>query len=171
MDFRIALCGWEESANTRKLIEKIRDKLVTMSEDILSINIVDLKTEEAPEVDIYITFGDLAYTALADKEEVYKCPKTTLMFSNTAQSYKTEAFNILKEVVETISRAKKIQQRELYVETNNGTTVGLNANIKITTEEAEYLKTIKDIVGGGTIVIKYGNQEIRIEDERRTDSN
>lgn len=165
MTVKVALCGWELTDAQFSLLEKISKKLHAMSELVEEATCTDVKALKPPEADIFIAFGDIAYNSISSQNETWRAPSVSLMQTSDARRYKIRVNEILVEIIESIKRGNNVAQTETHIETNQGTTVGLNANIKITTEEAEYLKTIKEIVGGGTVVIKNGDTEIRIEDK------
>lgn len=165
MEAKIAFCGWELTDPQLALLGKIATKLQKMSPLIEEVHCTDIKALEAPEADVYVAFGDIAFNSISGMKEVWRAPSVSLMETADARRYKLRVNEILTEIVESLKRGEDIAQTKAHVETKDGVTVGLDANIKVTTEEAEYLRTIKELVGGGTIVIKKGDTEIRIEDK------
>jgi len=173
LDFKIELCVWEEpSAEEEKLINAIIAKLQKDSSDIKIVRFSALKSSTPlDDSDIYIAFGDVAYSALLDLEDkdIYKAPLLSLMLGDNGYSYKVEANEVFKEVIETINKANSKTETEVYVE-HQGVTFGPGGDINITEEEAEYLKKIKDIIGGGTVTITKGNIKLKIEDKNERNS-
>lgn len=163
MDVTISLCGWDIKQEESELLYKISSKIRELI-DVNDLDITDLKISEVAEKDIYIAFGDVAYNSLSDKEDTWKAPTLSLMLGvgDKVNKYRQKTIDIIKEIADSIKREQELKDRELYVETQHKS-IGLNGDIKISMEEAKYLKTIKDILGGGTIVIRKGDSEIRIE--------
>jgi hypothetical protein len=150
------------------LIHTIKDYILKETEGNVNVNIEDLKTTGHIETEYpCLIFGHEVenLASLDTKGIVFKLPplKEMIEGGSNVKEYKQEVVNKIKELVKVLSEPEKVKEKiKLAVETKEKITVGsIGCDIIITETEASHLKKIKDILGGGKIVITKG--ELRIE--------
>lgn len=161
---KITLCFWNLDPNNQNNIGKVVRKLESILNREVSITTTDIKISEPPiDTDICIGFGDIAYNSIPEEIESWRAPELSLLFGSN-KIYREQLTETFNEIKEELGRAEQEEKKVLQVEKQE-VTFGKNAQINITPQEVEYLKGIKDILGGGAIIIKKDDLEIRIEDD------
>ena len=159
---KVAFCIWGANEEERALVDKIAGVFIdTIAKTEVIISVRDLKTYELnEEFDFYVAFGSLAQKSL--EHSFLAAPSLASMLGTEAITYKTETMNILNALWQKIKLEDK-SSHTTAVETPEGITVGgLGADIIITEKEAEHLKKVKDLLGGGKMVITKGNLRIEV---------
>lgn len=166
MNQTVYLCGMgmteDEYALANKIGGVLRDKAKEEGKE-LEVLVHDVKVHGDAEPEIAILFGNVMGVQTEDKN-IYHAPKLSRMMSvnEDVNALKMRVMEFINDIVSLLPAEKdEIQQ---FVETPEGITVGgLGANIQITEKEAEHLKRIKDILGGGKMVIQKGDLRIEVE--------
>jgi len=163
----IAFCTWGASLTEQDLLKKI---IEVFKSDIFkheaNIVTVDLKSMEYDERhDICVAFGDNAGRYI--KAGCLVCPSLKQMIEgpNTKQN-KTRTWHRLNEAANLLSKVE-VKTKNIHVKTPANITVGPKfTDIVLTPEEAQHLKNIKDLLGGGTMVITKGDMKIEVKNEQ-----
>lgn len=158
----VVFCVWGITKEEKVLLNKIIEHFKKSISNIIT-SIVDLKTQEYDESgDVHVVFGSKISLMLDCK--YFTCPSLSSMMNGVhVIKHKTTTMEMLKQVADYINNFDKVDQ-ETYVETSKGITVGASAtDIQITKEEAQHLINIRDILGGGKIVIVKGDTRIEVD--------
>jgi hypothetical protein len=166
--FQISKEGWELLDKAQNAITKLAQKagyekqIRTVTFDLVSY---DITKEEFADSWTYI-YGEVAKKNLKEQPVPWtSLPAIKDILSNP--EVRTEANEKLQasipELVKWLSR-EKVEEVKTHVETATGLTAGtIGCDFCITDKEAEYLKKIKDILGGGKMVITKGDLKIEVE--------
>jgi hypothetical protein len=143
--------------------DKLRDKYTTILEFHSVNSYGDLNTTIP-----CVCFGD-CYHYVQTTTKVWLLPDIKSLYPRQEnKKHREEAFvyirQIGKEMDELCEEMKEeAAKAQKYIQLEN-TTIGLeNTDILISEQEAEYLKKIKDIFGGGKMTITKGDIKIEVE--------
>jgi len=149
-------------------IQKYLEKLLEDNKKEYRVVLNDIKTiGETTYKTPCVVFGNECDTYCKFTGKLWKLPslKTMRLGKKTCKDNKQLVLEQLTNIAKNID--KKITQKptEKYIETNTGVKVGDSkiCDIQITKQEATHLKNIKDILGGGTMIIKKGDIELEID--------
>jgi len=161
---------WDIDPGDEELIRKMSDALLKETNKINGENLdFDWELFDGHKVDDYyheqifsdenlvLCFGFDAIDASPKDKEVVELPAIKDIKSG---ELKTEAWEVLKDVAKLIVDGET--PVETFVEKDN-ISVGIGADIEITEKDAEYLKKIRDLLGGGKMVITKGELRIEVE--------
>jgi len=126
----------------------------------------DIKTlGEQTYKDPCIVFNSEAnnYCEFNDKTWTVPALKTMRINEPTREENKVTVFNVLNSIIKEVDTQKDEEPTKIHVEKSK-LKFGDNdlCDIKITEREADHLKKIRDILGGGTMIIKKGDIELKI---------
>lgn len=162
----LILVVWGPTKEEMNLLENIKKFVFTLCKDI-TVSIYDAKSLGPIETDnSCVAFGKLAAAEIHACYEHRIAPVLDLMLpsSDDYVSNRQETKDLLANAIKEILKAEKEEPTSTYVETPKGITVGTDGcQINITEQEAEHLKKIKDILGGGRMVITKGDLRIEVE--------
>jgi hypothetical protein len=166
MKTTVYLCGMgmteEECALANKIGGVLRDKAKEQDKEI-NVIIHDVEVHGDADPEVAILFGNVIGIRTENKS-VYHAPKLSRMMSvnEDVNALKMRVMEFIDEIVSLLPAEE--DQTKQFVETPEGITVGgIGADIQITEKEAEHLKKIKDILGGGKMVIQKGDLRIEVE--------
>ena len=130
--------------------------------------IIDLSSQEDTGKGIVtIAFGPQASRFLSGFKEsdVYIFPKPELLTNNGVNTKRRmEAVVKLDKIAARIHRAQTEKPTKIHLETEEKVTIGKEAcDINVSEEEAEYLKKLRDLLGGSKIVVTKGDIRIEVE--------
>jgi hypothetical protein len=166
--FQIPDEGWDLFTKIQHAISKLvdadsRGHLNIMQYDLASY---ELKPEEQDSSWVYV-FGEVAQKSIGKVN--YFIPMPDLRHACNNPDARKQANLTLKESIpllinyldKKVTPEKKV---EVHVETPTNLTVGTTGcDFCVTEKEAEYLKKILDILGGGKMVITKGDLRIEVE--------
>ena len=163
----IAFCTWGASLTEQDLLNNIvRVFMNNIVECKAKRIIVDLKTTEYGENhDVCVAFGDNAGRYI--KAGCLVCPSLRQMIEGpNIKQNKTKTWHILNEAAKHLLEVND-GLKNIHVKTPANITVGPKfTDIVLTPEEAQHLKNIKDLLGGGTMVITKGDMKIEVKNEQ-----
>jgi len=165
MSNTVHFCGMGLTQDEVKLAEKISSVLTDRARNRgigIDVTIHDVEAHGELNADVCMLFG--AVIGVEAKHKRYDAPKLSRMLSvnEDTDALKMRVMEFIDDIIENFSH--KNEEDKMYVEAPNGITVGgAGADIQITEEEAIHLKKIKDILGGGKIVIQKGDLRIEVE--------
>lgn len=130
------------------------------------VKVDDLSCMEECNCDNVLYFGGNVsrYINQAKHKNQWEFPDIEVL-TNTDENKITRkvAFDKLKAVIEYISQ-HKTEDKKVFIEMPSGVTFGrIDANILISEQEATYLKQIRNLLGGGKMVITKGDIRIEVE--------
>ena len=163
----LAFVVWDLSPNDAKLLSNIKKYTEGLfGDEEVNITIDDLKSlgETTYQVPCII-FGGMADNC-AQYKEAWVVANLEMMQPEHDDyvAHKKRTMETLTEAVGRILRAKEPEPISTHVETPEGITVGPDGcQINITEAEADHLKKIKEILGGGKMVITKGDIRIEVE--------
>ena len=158
---------WGANKKETELIEGIKKYTENLFGDQeVEITVDDLKTlgEKTYETPCVI-FGGVARSG-ANYQSGWLVPSLNMMLPEQDGyiKYKKKTMDTLAQAVAYILTAKKPEPTTTCVETPEGITVGPDGcQINITEAEAAHLKKIKEILGGGKMIITKGDVKIEVE--------
>lgn len=154
----LILCAWNISTEGKTILGKIQD--VFKSKD-LEAEIRDTATHKIEHNIPIIVFDEQSRNVLPDSDLLFNAGPLFELIKGDS-NFRITTWETIKTVIELINAKKNDTQ---YIEKQNAK-VGpnKNADIILSEEETKALKRIKDFLGGGVIVIKKGDLEIRIEE-------
>jgi len=163
----LAFVVWDAGEKERKLLDGIEVYVRKLFKDEkVKIQIDDLKAIGETSYDIpCIIFGGVADTCAEYKERwLVSDLKMMLPDHEGFMKHKKSTMDVLTEAVSHLLAAKEPEPISTHLETPEGITVGPDGcQINITEAEAIHLKNIKDILGGGKMVITKGDLKIEVE--------
>lgn len=170
----IDLMAWGLRENQEELANKIFQAIAGHAaiENVeYASRITDAKRyEPLPEdrVRPRVAFGDLAYRSITGNDPKWMLPELSKLVANKENIAARAA---AAEQIKTIGQELKVYVEKLlaaaqiHIETPEGITIGLaNTDIMITESEADYLKRLKDLLGGSKMVITKGDLRIEVSD-------
>jgi len=148
-------------------IQKYFSKLLKEEKKQFTVVLHDIKTlGETTYVDPCVIFGVEAknYCTFNGKTWVLPSMKTMRLGAAACQQNKQKVFNTLISISKNIDKEVTVEPVELYVQTEEGVTMGSDniCDIQITEKEATHLKNIKNILNGGTMTITKGDITIKV---------
>jgi len=162
----LAFVVWDVGEKEQKLLYSIEvyvRKLFNGQQ--VKIHIDDLKTLGEKNYDIpCVVFGSLA-DSCAEYKERWLVPDLKMMLPNheNFMTHKKTTMDTLLQAATAVLEAKEPEPVTTHVETPEGITVGADGcQINITEAEATHLKNIKNILGGGKMVITKGDLKIEV---------
>ena len=162
----LVLVVWGPTKEEMVLLENIKKFASTISKEV-TVRIHDTKSLGPIETNsTCVAFSGLAAKEINSCYEHWVAPtlKSMLPSSDACTRSKQRAKEIIIVAVEAILAAEKQEPTSTYVETPEGITVGSDGcQINITEQEAEHLKKIKDLLGGGKMIITKGDVRIEVE--------
>lgn len=162
----VYLCGMGMTQEEHRLATKIGRVLIDKAKEEgkeLDVIIHDVKVHGDVSPEIAILFGNIMGVDTSSGS-CYHGPPLERMMSDGPSVIALK--HIVMEFMDDIVRKIPTEEEEVhtYVETPKGITVGgIGAMIEITEKEAEHLKKIRDILGGGKMVIQKGDLRIEVE--------
>jgi len=154
---KIVCIGWKM---TREETETLNNTAGYLRKELPETEIicVDGYRHTIEDGDEYICFGEESDSE-AHPGNTWKMPKVKDLSKERETSMKSLKYIIL-ELQLVLKSTPKTQNT--HVETQDGTSIGKEAcDINVTEKEAQYLKTLKAMLDGSTMVITKG--DIRIE--------
>jgi hypothetical protein len=154
----------EDIIQAKKVVSSIKDLVEPNLE--LEINVYDTSvTEYNTSSNICISFSQMASCA-TNAENPWLLPKITSLYNKPEnKDHRREALDVLKQVAKYISTNNSTTETKTYIKTaNSNVTIGNIADICVTEREATYLKNLRDLLAGGTMVIEKGNIKITVTD-------
>lgn len=152
----------EEIELAGKISGVLKDKAKEAGKEVdVIIHDVEVHGEVDPE--IAILFGNVMGVDISNCTS-YGAPRLSSMLTNDAatMAIKVMVMRYIEEIIDMLPAEE--DEVQTYVETPEGITVGgIGAMIEITPEEAEHLRKIRDILGGGKMVIQKGDLRIEVE--------
>jgi hypothetical protein len=143
-----------------KFIWKIQNALEKITDVKLDNVMLEMTDSYArlPEGEWFVSFGESF-----GNENTYVLPSADDMMSD--DSLKAEGWNEVKVLAEELNsiRIPIAKPDSVAVEKEGITFGGIGADIQITTDDAEHLKKIRDLLGGGKMVITKGDLKIEVE--------
>jgi hypothetical protein len=163
----VVFVGWDLTKEETELLDRIKEYFINLTDNKLTVKIEDLKVfGEKTYASSCIIFGNVAnqyVVASKYKKWLVSEPKRMLPDYDDYLAYKKKTFDVLQEASVAILKASKEEPISVHIETPEGITVGPDGcQINITESEAEHLKTIRDILGGGKMVITKGDLRIEV---------
>lgn len=152
----------EELLLASKIASTLKQEVKKVGKEIKTV-IHDVGVHGVISPEVSIMFGNLIGVS-GPKDTSWMAPKLSRMMAvnEDVHALKQNVMDIIREVADYY-RGKE-EPMHMHVETPEGITVGgLGAMIKITEKEAEHLKKIRDILGGGKMVITKGDLRIEVE--------
>lgn len=153
-------CHWGYlSTEENFLLEKIKTAFLDIYKDEnLKVRILDLKSSEPTKESFLLLFGEnINSEDYKDSFTVWRTKQ--LKELQVDNSLKRQLFSLLKVISEEI----KIKQNQSLIVEKNNVSFGLGGEIKISEQELQYLKDLKDFLNGETIIIRKKDVEIKIE--------
>jgi hypothetical protein len=163
----IYLAAWNITKEEHELAERVRKFIInTLPEELRSrdIKIHDLKVYGDLVSDGPVLLFGTANGQDVSAEPVFHVCKLKDMLGEDHLKHKRKVTKKIEELTAYIESSESESKVEKYIETPEGITVGgIGADIQITEEEANHLKRIKEILGGGKMVITKGDLKIEVE--------
>ena len=161
---KIALIGWNLKTEDIELLERIKKFILDISNKH-EVVIDDIKSSGNAEYDdpcLVFGYKAINYTKFNNKH--WQLPNTRTLLSNNEE--KRLAARTIQEAINILSvEEEPVVPTEMCVETEDGTKVGPSfGDIQITAEEADHLKKIRDILGGGKMVLTKGDLRLEINE-------
>ena len=163
------------SKSIRAYVYKATKEELLVAKNLLGILSKDLSIDEIPIDDVYsvvpmqadviVYFGKRAKTdAIEGARIVTALPELARLVKNDENTKTRQtAFAHIKGLVIELQKPEELPT-EVHIETPAGIKVGrAGLDINITAEEATYLKQIRDLLGGGKMVITKGDLKIEVE--------
>ena len=177
LDLTIDLVLWKATESDTSLAMKIGSSISsnvvesTINPPVIRVSNVSAMEYSEPTTkhSIVIVFGDLARGMLSAQENIYLLPEISRLHAhpkNTeSRRQAAEITKIICAKIKEMCLEKSVENKQTeHVETDTGIKVGRSGfDINITEQEAEYLKKIRDLLGGGKIVITKGDLKIEVE--------
>lgn len=155
---KIACVGWRLTRDEAEVLNNTSNyiqKSIGLKIDIIT---TDVFRETIRNCDYYIAFGKSAFKEIEAKH-VFLLPAIKELKKDRKKSL-VKLLEVIKEIRE-IENEKAV---EIHVEREDRITIGKEAcDINITAAEAEYLKTLKALLGGSKMVIMKGDIRIEVE--------
>jgi len=166
----IRACVWKMTSNQEELLKLLLQVIKdSLEEKIIPID--DLSSVEPQPADYIIYFGAMAgkYADEIKKKQIWELPDLCELENKPEnKAMRKRAFEKLKAIIEFIKNDTAIEEKKICVETEDKVTIGrINSDICITEQEAKYLKQIRDLLGGGKMVIQKGDLRIEVESEKK----
>ena len=158
MDIDLLLCAWNITEQGREILEKISQ--IFFDKDIMT-EIRDTAIHTIEKDVPCLIFDEKSKVSIFDRKYIFLTGPLYKLIQHD-QATREATMQKIQEVAEILSKNKNSSS---WVEKNH-ITVGTDttSDITITEAEAQHLKNIKDILNGGTVFIKKGDIEIRIEE-------
>jgi hypothetical protein len=163
------------SRSIRAYVYKATKAELQVAKNLLSVLSKGLGLEEIPIDDVYSVNPDHADVAIcfggfiqddvtAGVNKVVKLPGLPMLIKNEKNIHTRQiTFNTITQLVSELQQPEE-PPTEAFIETPAGIKVGrAGLDINITAEEANYLKQIRDLLGGGKMVITKGDLRIEVE--------
>jgi len=170
---KIAFVTWNMNKEESELLDKIHLYFRGLLEGkTLEIRIDDLKTLGETSYDYpCMVFGKQAINYITSSSiNNWTLPslKSMLPEDKFHKQNKLIAFDTLKEVasflLDSSETTKDEEPTQAYVETKERLTVGAGGfDFNMTEDEANHIKKIRDILGGGKMIITKGDLRIEVE--------
>jgi hypothetical protein len=147
----------------QKLLTNIYDWIKTKTDEEIILWDVFFEEREIDPEDVLIVFGDRAYNQIKKDVEnkIFKAKSFQKMISDP--EYKRDTLKILQEALEWL----EMQEDKELVVSKGDVTVGLGGQIQLTEKEIEYLVNLKEILGGGDILITKGDLTLEIKEREK----
>ena len=168
---KVIFAVWNVSYDGKELLDKIKEYFISKLNKPIAIIVEDLKRlgstdyDEDKEVKAVIVFGKTAANYLSSHLMVV-VPGVEEMMPHCMPwlENKKALMEALNEVAESLNKPP-VPPTHVSLETKEKVSVGLTAcDINITKNEVEHVKRIRDILGGGKIVITKGDIKIEVEE-------
>lgn len=159
MSYPINFYGYKLNKEDEIVMEKMGIFLKKISGKFVHVHPVDVvQFNDTVQLDKNgISFGN-KIKMFSEGETKWKLPDIKKLHADGDEKLRKKAVDTLKIIGEDIKNCneKPEIEQESYVE-KDGIKFGKLQDIQITEEEAEHLKKIRELLGGGTIVIKKGD--------------
>jgi hypothetical protein len=162
---------WKPSDEEMVLVEKMLEYVVSQADVSTHCEVIDLQTytRKAETAKFTIAFGDMVFSQLVEDipdDKLCRLPSLDkLLDTPNNASRRRQALQTLDRVASTLQEAAVAVETPTasHVELEDGTTAGkIGTDIQITEQEAEYLKRLKELLGGGKIVVTKGDVKIEV---------
>jgi len=170
----------EDISLVNKLIETIKKNYTgTIELEIIDIGTMEIEQQEYKPKSHALIFGkfieeqvishienyNVTTWGFPDIKKLHKKPENEASRSLATERIKYIIESLVYSVVDKVTDvlAEDTKEETEVVVKKNETTFGKIADICITEKEAEYLKRVKDLLGGSKIVIKKGDITIEVE--------
>jgi hypothetical protein len=177
MEILVDIVMWD----TREGHEELAGKIYKAITEHASTDEVDYKSRTRDAKSMYlgtldspiIAFGRMAYDTASshkriDNPNIWMLPELSKLV-DTEENRETRI--AVGEQIKAIGQElkvwaeKQLEAPSIHVETHEGITIGLaGTDILITESEADYLKRLKDLLGGSKMVIIKGDLRIEVSD-------
>ena len=155
---------------TGNYVNKELSKEFNLKSKVYDVKIYgDLETSQPT-----IEFGQIANNATSTKGPNWTLHSLDNLVQTTEnRKHREETLEFLPKIGRQINlyltelKEEKKEQKNNYIE-HEGITIGLaETDILVTESEAEYLKRIRDLFGGGKVIITKGDLKIEIEEPKK----
>lgn len=166
MVYPISFYGYKISKEDEKVMKKMGKFLEKISGKCVHVHPTDVLTYNH-EVELHsngAVFGPKVKRFSTGKAK-WQLPDIKELHTDGNPDLRLKAMAILQTIGEEIKDYKEEEpekKQESYVE-RDGVKFGDIQDIKLTMKEAEHLKNIRNLLGGGKIVIKKGDITVEIE--------
>lgn len=176
MEILVDIVIWDAGEGHEELAGKIYKAIIkhaTTDEAAYKSRIRDAKSLHLGTLDSpIIAFGRMAYNTASshkhiDNPNMWMLPELSKLV-DTEENRETRM--AVGEQIKAIGQElkvwveKQLEAPSVHVETHEGITIGLaGTDILITESQADYLKRLKDLLGGGKMVITKGDLRIEVE--------
>jgi calcineurin-like phosphoesterase family protein len=146
----------------QELLTNICDWIKTKTNEEIVLWDVFFEEREINPEDVLIVFGDRAYNQIKKDVEnkIFKAKSFQKMISDP--ECKRDTLKTLQEALEWLETQK---DKELVV-SKGDVTIGFGGQIQLTEKEVEYLVNLKEILGGGDILITKGDLTLEIKERK-----
>jgi hypothetical protein len=168
----------EDLVTAKKIADILVSRCSTLSNGAIKVeaNIQDLYSYSAGEEEIEdptIVFGTTCrgQVQVTNSDLCWQLPPIGSLTDRKNEKVRQDSYNELLKIASAIygHYSKSDEKINSHVETKEGVTIGLSGtDIKLTKDEIDNLLKIKELVGGGKMVITKGSIRIEVYDEKET---